>query len=178
MKKQTLKERIDRVRLLLMDVDGVLTDGTIIYSDGGAETKLFHVKDGLGLRLLMDAGIKAGIITGRSSDALLRRCRNLGIDLVFHGIGNKAAALEKIARETGFTYDQMAFIGDDLPDIPAMKQVGLPVAVADAAGEVRETALIVTEAKGGKGAVRELCETILKSKDAWNRVTERFISCQ
>lgn len=163
------------ISLLLLDVDGTLTEGTVIYNDRGEETKVFHVKDGLGLRLLMDAGIKVGIVTGRSAPALLHRLRNLGIRHIWDGVGNKAALLQDIARETGIAPKATAFVGDDLPDLGIMALVGLPIAVADAAPEVIERAAFTTRAPGGRGAVREVAEQILKSKNLWPDIVDKYL---
>jgi 3-deoxy-D-manno-octulosonate 8-phosphate phosphatase (KDO 8-P phosphatase) len=170
----SLEASLKQINLLLLDVDGVLTDGAVIYTDQGDEIKQFHVKDGLGLRLLMDAGIRVGIITGRKSGALAARCDNLGIDLLYDGVKDKVAALETILDKTGFTASETAFAGDDLPDICVMKRVGLAIAVADAADEVRQAAHLVTRQKGGGGAVREICERILKARGKWNEIIIRF----
>ncbi|MFA6010117.1 MAG: HAD hydrolase family protein [Desulfobacteraceae bacterium] len=167
--------RILPVSTLLLDVDGVLTDGSIVYSDSGDEIKSFNAKDGLGLRLLMDAGITVGIVTGRRSQALQKRCDNLGITLVFDGVTDKKQVLEQFILENGLSPDAIAFAGDDLPDIRIMKSVGFPIAVADAAPLVKETALYVTSSPGGHGAVREICELILKTKGLWDTIMERFI---
>lgn len=169
-----LNDRLKRIRLLLLDVDGVLTDGSIIYNDNGQEIKCFNAKDGLGIRLLMDAGIRVGVVTGRRAPALVHRCNNLGIELIFDGIRDKAAALDEIVAREGVDNNQIAFMGDDLPDISIMKRVGVAVAPADASPAVRETAAVVTAARGGAGAVRELCERILKAKGVWQTIMERF----
>lgn len=167
--------KLKNVRLLLLDVDGVLTDGRILYTDSGEQVKTFNSKDGLGLRLLMDAGIKVGIITGRKSNALVHRCRNLKIDLVMDGVKNKAAALAEICLKTGIRCENIAFMGDDLIDLPIMKHVGIAVSVSDAAPEVKNHADIITLHKGGRGAVREICEQILDAKDLWEDIVNRFI---
>jgi len=148
-------------------VDGVLTDGTIIYSDSGEEIKAFNVKDGLGIRLLLEAGIPVCLITGRSSKALRHRCKNLGISFVYDGISNKKSVLDRICADTGSLPEAIAFIGDDLPDLSMKGSVGLFIAVADAHEALRETADWVTTARGGRGAVREICEAILKAKGLW-----------
>lgn len=168
--------RLKKIRLLLLDVDGVLTDGSIIYHDNGKETKVFNVKDGLGIRLLIDSGIRVGIVTGRASNALLSRCRNLGIDLIFDGIKDKAAVLNAIVEKTGISPEHMAFIGDDLPDLPLMKLVGVSAAVADANDTTKKYADIITVKKGGYGAVREFCESILKAKGLWENIEEKYIN--
>lgn len=169
------ESKLKAINLLLLDVDGVLTDGTIIYNDDGTETKVFSVKDGFGLRMLMDSGVITGIVTGRSSNALNHRCKNLGIHYLFDGVSDKKSILDDIIEKTGVTTDQMAFVGDDLPDIPLMKRVGFPIAVADAHELVRENAVMVTRNKGGQGAVRELCETILKAKNKWDNIANGFL---
>jgi 3-deoxy-D-manno-octulosonate 8-phosphate phosphatase (KDO 8-P phosphatase) len=162
------------IKLLLLDVDGVLTTGEVVYSDNGEEIKAFSVKDGFGLRMAMDHGIQVGIVTGRGSGALRHRCRNLGIDLVFDKVRDKAAKLAEISAQTGIATEHMAFVGDDLPDLPLMNRVGLAIAVADAVPEVVAAADMVTAAQGGRGAVRETCETLLKARGSWTTVLEHF----
>jgi 3-deoxy-D-manno-octulosonate 8-phosphate phosphatase (KDO 8-P phosphatase) len=160
--------------LLVLDVDGVLTDGRIIFDDRGAQTKEFNVRDGLGLRLLMDAGIPVCVMTGRKSEALAHRCKDLGIPFVLQGVADKAAEMDGLLKKTGVLAEHTAYVGDDLVDLPAMNKVGIPIAVADACEEVVSSAEFVTAAKGGAGAVREICEAILKSKGMWRHVLERF----
>lgn len=172
--KNEIEKRMRKVKLLLLDVDGVLTNGTITYNARGEEIKEFSVKDGLGLRLLMDAGIQVGIITGRSSEALAARCKDLGIDLLFDGIKDKVKALETILKQTGIEAAQTAFAGDDLPDICVMKRVGLAITVSDASADVMGFAHIITSKKGGKGAIREVCENILKAKGLWDNILMGF----
>lgn len=164
------------IRLLLLDVDGVLTAGEIIYGDNGEQYKIFDVKDGLGIRLLKEAGIDVGIVTGRTGRALRHRCHNLGIDLIFDGIRDKAHVLQEIAQRTGIAVASMAFIGDDLPDLPIMQRVGLAVAVADAHETIRKTAHLTTHASGGRGAVREVCEAILKAQGHWEDLMARLFN--
>jgi 3-deoxy-D-manno-octulosonate 8-phosphate phosphatase (KDO 8-P phosphatase) len=168
-------DKLKRIKLLLLDVDGVLTDGSVIYHDTGAETKVFHIKDGLGIRMLMDAGIEVGIVTGRTSRALRHRCDNLGISLIFDRVRDKTGVLEVISKQKGVGAEHIAFVGDDLVDIPLMKRVGLSVAVADAHETVVEHADMVTDAQGGAGAVREVCEAILKAQGLWEKVLARFL---
>jgi len=169
-------EKLASVDLLIMDVDGVLTQGEVIYKDDGGQIKIFNVKDGLGLRLLMDAGVRAAIVTGRSAGALEARVNDLGIPFLFHGVSDKAAALDKVVEQSGIPAERMAFIGDDLPDLPIMKRVGLSIAVADAADEVKDRAELTTTHLGGKGAVRETCEAILKAKGLWEEAVERYLA--
>ena len=166
--------KLQRIKLLLLDVDGVLTDGGIIYNDNGAETKVFNAKDGLGIRLLMEAGIHLGIVTGRRSNALYSRCKDLGINLIYDGVGNKIDVLDALLDQTGVSVEEIAFIGDDLPDLALMKMIGLSIAVGDAHKTILDNADMVTSAKGGHGAVREACETILKAKGLWEDILERF----
>lgn len=168
------EKRLKQISLVLLDVDGVLTTGQVIYDDAGRETKVFNVRDGLGIRLLMEAGITVGIVTGRRSMALVHRCENLGIRLLEDGVTDKAAALEKILKETGVPARQTAFVGDDLPDLPIMRRVGVPIAVGDAHDRVKEAAVWTTRAKGGCGAIREISERILKSKDVWESLIQRM----
>jgi len=169
-----LENNLIKIKLLLLDVDGVLTDGSIIYNDSGEEIKVFNVKDGLGIRLLIEAGIKVCIITGRKSDALNHRCKNLGIDHIFQGVRDKGSLLDLIFKQTGATSDETAFIGDDLLDLSIMNLVGTPIAVSDAHDSVIKKALIVTTAKGGKGAVREISEAILRAKGLWGKILKRY----
>ena len=168
-------DKFKNIKLLLLDVDGVLTDGSIIYHDSGEQTKIFNSKDGLGILLLIRAGIQVGIVTARKSPALKHRCDNLGIELLFEGVFNKASTLKQIAGKTGISPEQTAFMGDDLPDIPMFRSVGLGIAVSDAHERVLKEADHITRAKGGAGAVREVCDTILKSKGFWDRVIEELI---
>ena len=169
-----MQEKLKSIDLLLLDVDGVLTDGGLIYDDNGCQIKKFNSKDGLGIRLLLDFNIKVGIITGRSSKALTHRCQNLGITLLFQGIKDKAEILKQILKQTGIPASNTAFMGDDLPDLPVMKQVGIPIAVSDAHQDLYSIAAIITSARGGHGAVREICEAILKSKGLWSQVQKQF----
>jgi 3-deoxy-D-manno-octulosonate 8-phosphate phosphatase (KDO 8-P phosphatase) len=166
--------KLKRTKLLLLDVDGVLTDGSIIYNDSGAETKVFNVKDGLGIKMLMKAGIQVGIVTGRTSKALYHRCNNLGISLIFDGVRDKPSVLELISKRTGLPAEDIAFVGDDLIDLPLLKQVGLSIAVTNAHETVIENVDMVTSKKGGAGAVREVCEAILKAQGLWSKVLEYF----
>jgi len=154
-------ERAAKVRLLLLDVDGVLTDASIIYLAGGEETKAFSTRDGLGIRLLQKAGVEVGIITARSSDAVRRRADNLGITRLYQGAGAKREVYENIIAELELSPEQVAYMGDDWLDLPVMTRVGMAVAVADAAPEVIETAHYVASRPGGRGAVREVCDLII-----------------
>lgn len=169
-----IETRLSRVEALLLDVDGVLTDGGIIFNDTGSEIKVFNVRDGLGLRLLMGQGIKVGIVTGRSSKVLDHRCENLGIEHIFDDIRDKGAILPVISKQIGAPPEKMAFVGDDLIDLPLMLKVGVSVAVADACETVKKCAHVITRASGGQGAVREVCETILNAKGLWKKIEKKY----
>ena len=156
------------IRCILSDVDGVMTDGRIIYDSAGAETKQFHVRDGLGIKLWMRAGFSFGIITARESVMVQRRASELGIMHVYQGAGDKLQRAVEIADELDCELSSFCYIGDDLPDIPVMKRVGIAVAPADAAADAREAAHWVLDREGGHGAVRELVERLLRAKDLWN----------
>lgn len=164
------------IELLLLDVDGVLTDGSITYSDSGEQIKSFHSRDGLGMRLLMDAGIGIGIITGRKSKALEHRCNNLGITLLFDGIKDKSKALDKIISQTGIPAKKIAFAGDDLMDLPVIKKVGISFCVSDASEDMKPHCDMITSYPGGHGAVREICESILKAKGLWKAILDKYLS--
>jgi len=165
-----MKKMPTGVKLLILDVDGVLTDGRITMNERGEEVKSFSVKDGLGLRILMSKGIEVIIITGRKSMVVEHRAKELGIDEVWQGIKDKRALCKKIIGEKGLKKEEVCCIGDDLPDLAMFMEAGLSIAVADGVEEVREEADFVTRKKGGYGAVREACEWILKSKGAWPKI--------
>ncbi|HOI54297.1 MAG TPA: HAD hydrolase family protein [Phycisphaerae bacterium] len=165
---------LTRIRLLVCDVDGVLTDGRIIYDSAGAETKQFHVRDGSGLKYWLRAGHVAALLSGRSCAATERRAAELGISLVEQGVKEKWPVMERILQAAGCTADEAAYVGDDLPDLPVMLRVGCPVAVADAVDEVRAAARRVTALGGGQGAVREAIEWILKAQGRWDAIMARY----
>jgi 3-deoxy-D-manno-octulosonate 8-phosphate phosphatase (KDO 8-P phosphatase) len=164
-----------RIKLLLMDCDGVLTDGRLTLLAEGDEQKTFHARDGHGIKLLHRAGLQTGIISGRASGAVERRGRELGISYVRQNEKDKMRAFEELLDEGKFSADQCAFVGDDLPDIPVMLRVGLAVAVADAVEETKQAAHYITEHKGGRGAVREVTELILKSQGRWEELMRRYL---
>ncbi|RMH02203.1 MAG: HAD-IIIA family hydrolase [Aquificota bacterium] len=170
----SLEERAKRVRLLLMDVDGVLTDGRLYYTSGGEEIKVFHVRDGLGIKLAQKVGIKVGVISGRKNQALLNRLEELGLEEVHLGVYEKLPVLERVLRKHGLSYEETAFLGDDLVDIPLLKRVGFPMVVADAPQEVKNHALYITKAKGGEGAVREAVEYLLKLRGEWQELLNYY----
>jgi 3-deoxy-D-manno-octulosonate 8-phosphate phosphatase (KDO 8-P phosphatase) len=170
-----IERRASRIKLLLMDCDGVLTDGRLWLLENGDEQKSFNAKDGLGLALLHRAGLKSGIISGRKSIALDRRAQELGIGFLRQGDEQKIAAFEEVLHLAGVSEDEVAFIGDDLSDIPLMQRSELSVAVADAVEEARALAHYVTRAEGGRGAVREVVEIILKSQGRWTDLIEGYL---
>jgi 3-deoxy-D-manno-octulosonate 8-phosphate phosphatase (KDO 8-P phosphatase) len=161
------EEQAKKIKLLILDVDGVLTDGIIYISSGGSETKSFHVRDGYGMRRLMESGIQVALISGRKSGAVEHRARELGIGLVFQGVQDKTAVCRELLARTALRKSEIASVGDDLPDLPLFASSGVRVAVADAAGEVLEMADAITGRRGGHGAVREVCEWILKLQGKW-----------
>lgn len=153
-----------RVRLLVLDVDGVLTDGRLYYGARGEALKVFHVRDGLGLKLLAAAGITVAVISGRRSAMTARRCRELGIRHLSQGVKDKLTAFQRLRGRLGMSSSVCACVGDDVPDIPLMREVGLSFAVADAHPHARSAAHIVTALPGGSGAVREICDFLLEAR--------------
>jgi 3-deoxy-D-manno-octulosonate 8-phosphate phosphatase (KDO 8-P phosphatase) len=171
-----VEKRAARVKLLLMDCDGVLTDGRIILLGADDEQKSFHTRDGHGLVLLHRAGLRSGIISGNKSSAVERRARDLGIVYVRQGTWDKIVEFEEVLKEAGVEDAETAFIGDDVTDIPLMQRVGLAVAVADAAEEVRGVAHFITQLPGGFGAVREVTDLILKAQGRWAELMRKYIN--
>jgi len=156
--------RARAVRLAIFDVDGVLTDGTLYIGAQGEAFKAFHIHDGHGVKMLQSGGVAAAILSGRTSQAVAVRARELGIAHVLQGIGDKAAAFERLVASLGMDGASCAFVGDDLPDLEVMKRCGLAVAVANAVDDVKAAAHYVTRARGGRGAVREFCELVLRAQ--------------
>jgi len=171
-----LEHRLARVQLLLLDCDGVLTDGGVTWSGDGVEQKTFHIHDGLGIRSWQRAGGRTGIITGRSSPIVARRAAELGIEFVRQGVDDKLAVAQGIVQECGVAWEQTAFVGDDLPDLPVVRRCGVGVAVADACPDLVAAALIVTSRRGGRGAVRELVEQLLRARGAWEAIVNGYAS--
>ena len=166
--------RAAQVQLLLLDVDGVLTDGTIIYTPGGGESKGFNTQDGFGLRILRESGVEVGLITARQSEAVTRRAADLGLKYVYQGVGGKNEVYETILQQTGLRPPQTAYMGDDWLDLPLLARVGLAAAPANAVAEVRQRVHYVTGRSGGKGAVRELCELILEARGELSVLLRRY----
>ena len=171
-----VERRAARVKLLLMDCDGVLTDGRITLLDGGDEQKSFHTRDGHGLVLLHRAGLRTAIITGRTSRAVEWRARDLGVTHVLQGRLKKTEAFEELLAGSDLRPDEMACMGDDVTDIPLMRRCSLGIAVADASADTLAAADYVTRLPGGFGAVREVCELILKAQGRWDELMERYLA--
>ncbi|QEL13954.1 KdsC family phosphatase [Limnoglobus roseus] len=169
-----LAGRAKQISLLVLDVDGVLTDGRIVYADGGSELKQFHVRDGSGLKFWRESGNRAAIISGRASSAVDRRAKELGVGPVIQGSSDKSAALDEVLKTLGVWPQQVCAIGDDLPDLPMLRRCGLAVTVADACREVRAAADYVTQLPGGHGAVREAIEWLLTLKGQWGDVVKQY----
>jgi YrbI family 3-deoxy-D-manno-octulosonate 8-phosphate phosphatase len=165
------RELAEPIQLILSDVDGVLTDGRIIYDNSGVETKVFHVRDGLGIKLWQKSGFSFGLVTSRNSQIVRMRAAELGIAHVRQGFDEKLPAAMDIMNQLGLTPAQVCYIGDDLPDLPVMRAVGLSVAPADGSGDVRQAAHWVLRSAGGDGCVRELVEKLLKAKSRWEEHT-------
>jgi 3-deoxy-D-manno-octulosonate 8-phosphate phosphatase (KDO 8-P phosphatase) len=176
-----LLERAKKIRLFLMDVDGTLTDGGVclmsLPNDGGvAEMKVFSSLDGLGLKLAHIMGIKTGFITGRKSPAVQQRAEELSVDYVYLGQATKMAAFDECMRNAGVSADEVAYMGDDLPDMPVAKRAGLAVAVANAAPELKAICHYVTRADGGEGSAREVVELILKAQGRWEEAIPQALA--
>jgi len=169
-----MKEMIAPIRLLLLDVDGVLTDGRIVFDANGVESKFFNVKDGHGIKMLQRAGIAVGIISGRESRVVVNRAAELGITHLYQKSLDKLVPYREILDKTGLSDRQVAFIGDDIVDLPILRRVGFAAAPADAVPEVLPHVHFVTRNRGGWGAVREVCDLLLKEQNAWETVTAKY----
>lgn len=165
--KEELKDRAKQVKVLLLDVDGVLTDGKIVYDSKGRELKFFDVHDGLGVHLLKKAGVPTILVTAKGSKAILPRARDMQVDAVFANVSPKSSVLDKILKKYRAAPEELCFVGDDLVDLGIMKKVGFPVAVFNAAPEIKQAAAYITLREGGRGAVREVAELILKAQGKW-----------
>lgn len=154
------------IKLAVFDIDGVFTDGRIWIGSDGVEYKAFSVRDGYGVKAILAAGVQVAILSGRASPAVNQRMKELGVERVIQGCDDKAAAMAALLRETGVAAEQAAFLGDDAPDLPAMRMVGLPAAVADAHPDAKNAAAWVSAQPGGRGAVRDFCELLLEARQA------------
>ena len=173
---QTTLPKAKNIKLLLLDVDGVLTDGNLIYSHEGKESKSFNTQDGFGLRILQDAGVNVGIITARSSEALERRSQDLKIAHLYQGAANKLVAYKEIVKATGLKPFEIAYMGDDWLDLVLLKRVGLAVAPSNAVAEVKDIVHYTTEQSGGHGAVREICDLILEAMGKHKELYQHYMN--
>ena len=172
--EKELQETAKDVKLLILDVDGVLTDGSIILDNEGNEFKVFNVRDGHGIKMLLRAGVRVALITGRHSKVVERRARELGITEVYQRCHIKTVAFDHIIEKYGLSEKEVAYVGDDIVDIPIFQRVGIPIAVRDATDEARDHAALVTQNRGGRGAVREVCDFLLKAKGLWEPMTKEY----
>lgn len=173
---ESLTASLQKIKLLALDVDGVLTDGSIYISPAGEVFKGFNAKDGMGISCALRSGLQIAVITGRQSPIVERRCEELGITLLQQGVKDKRLALQQMAQELGLVREEIAYMGDDLNDIPAFKASGLNIVPADAAMEVLAVADIITKASGGRGAVREAITMILAAQDKWNVIVNSYLN--
>lgn len=169
-----IREKAKKIKLLLLDVDGVLTDGGIVMNDRGEEVKQFDVRDGHGIRLLLRAGIQIGLITGRTSKVVGHRARDLGIRILYQKAYDKLDIYQKIKRKSGLKDQEIAYVGDDIVDLPILRKVGLAMTVRDCWAELKREVDYVAAGKGGRGAVREIIELLLKAQGKWQGVTHRY----
>ena len=174
-RRMDFEQRCQPIELILSDVDGVMTDGRLIYDNQGIETKQFHVRDGQGIRLWKKAGFQFGLLSLRSSQIVRTRAAELNLTIVRQGAEDKVRTTRQILQELGLDPQRTCYLGDDLPDLPVLRFVGLGVAVADACSEVRDAAHHVTAARGGEGAVREIVETILKIQGRWEDAIRPYV---
>ena len=170
-----ITEKARQLKLLILDVDGVLTDGKLFFDHQGNEYKSFHARDGHGIKLLRQTGVEVAVISGRNSPSVALRMKNLGIEHVYQGHENKIAAFNELLEKVGITADQAAHVGDDLLDLPLMSRVGLAVAVADANYAVIERAHWCTALPGGQGAVREVCDLIMQAQGTFDSVLQTYL---
>jgi 3-deoxy-D-manno-octulosonate 8-phosphate phosphatase (KDO 8-P phosphatase) len=171
----TLQAKASRVRLLLFDVDGVLTDGVVLMHADGSESKGFHIRDGAAIVWAQRAGLMVGLLSARTSGATAHRAAQLAIRTVFQGVTSKLTAYEQIIRDAGVTDEAVAYMGDDLLDIPVLQRVGLSAAPGDAAAEVRDRVDWISSSAGGRGAVRELIELVLRAQQRWEDIVQQYV---
>jgi YrbI family 3-deoxy-D-manno-octulosonate 8-phosphate phosphatase len=172
----SIDDRCKKIELILSDVDGVLTDGGVLYDNQGIEIKKFSIRDGLGVKLWQKAGFKFGMLTARTSHIVKVRAAELNVEIVRQGFEDKLPVAKEVIAELGLSPEQVCQIGDDLTDLPVMRYVGLGIAVADAAPELRKAADYVTSVPGGRGAVREVVEVLLKSKNRWEGLIRDYLA--
>lgn len=172
--EDNLIQKAREIKLLVLDVDGVLTDGRIIVSDSGDEVKHFNVRDGHGIKMIMRYGIEVLFLTGRISKVVNHRAKELGITEIYQGIFDKAKACDEILQKKSLQFEEIAYMGDDIVDIPVLQRVGFSVTVSDASEYVKNFVDYITTKEGGKGAVREVCEIILQAKGYWGEVAKKY----
>ena len=172
---EKVSEIAKKIKLLILDVDGVLTDGGMYFNDKGTELKKFNSLDGHGIKMLIDSGIEVAVITARSTQSVSYRLEGLGVKNYYHGIADKSIALAELTKKLSISPSESAYVGDDVIDLPVMTRVALPVAVANAQECVKDNALMVTQNSGGNGAVREVCNFILKSQDKYDDLIQSFL---
>lgn len=173
---ETIEERAKKIRLLIMDVDGVLTDGRIVYDEWGDELKFFDVQDGAGLWLWASAGLRSAIITARKTRLVKRRAKEMRVTKVYQNAFDKRKVYDKCKKRFRVSDEEICYIGDDLMDIPILKKAGLAVSVPNGSGEAKSVAHYITQASGGRGAIREVIEIILKSQGEWEKITSRYLA--
>jgi 3-deoxy-D-manno-octulosonate 8-phosphate phosphatase (KDO 8-P phosphatase) len=173
-KKRSINAAAKRIKMLILDVDGVLTDGSIILDNRGNEYKTFHVRDGHGIKMLIKAGVLVALITGRHSNVVERRAHELGITEVFQKCREKTSVYRSLLEKYSLSHREIAYVGDDIVDAPIMAKVGFPVSVSDSAEELKKYSLLVTRNRGGKGAVREVADIILRAKGVWERMFDEY----
>ena len=169
-----IEDRIKNIKLLIMDVDGVLTDGRIIYADSGDQLKFFDVTDGMGLAMISRCGIKTAILTAKSSGIVLKRSKDMHIDRVYQGVLRKSEVFDEILKDFHVLPEQVCYIGDDILDLPVLRRVGFAVSVPNAVDEVKKEVHYVTRREGGRGAVREIIDLILKTQGKWDAIIKQF----
>jgi 3-deoxy-D-manno-octulosonate 8-phosphate phosphatase (KDO 8-P phosphatase) len=176
MASYSLLEKASNIKALVLDVDGILSDGFLSFTNTGDEIKSFDIRDGLGMKLVQKAGLKVAIITGRSSQIVSNRMSSLGVDVVVQGREDKGTALLEVCQQLGLTPSDCAYMGDDWPDLPALMMAGLAITVPNAHIEVRRRADLVTQAYGGRGAVREFCDILLKANNAYDDLLQQYLA--
>ncbi len=172
---EKILEKAKQVRLVIFDVDGVLTNGTLIYGPNGTESKMFHAHDGMGMRLLLKSGIDIAIITARSSDVVTKRMQDLEVKYVYQGCRDKIIAYDELKQKLKINDHEIAYVGDDLPDLPVLRRVGLGITVPNAPQIMQQYAMWTTEKKGGKGAAREVCDLIMQARGSYEKTINTYL---
>ena len=168
-----LRNKAKKIKLLVLDVDGVLTDGGIFIDDRGYETKRFDVRDGQGITLLRRCGIEVGFVTGRSSSIVRYRAKELGVKVVYQGVQDKAVIYDRLKQKFRLSDEQIAYVGDDIADLPVLQQAGFAATVGNSWSEIKSAVDYITDAEGGRGAVREVCEVLLRAQEIWRNPGKR-----